>query len=31
LTEEKAEELSKAEIAAEEDEAKNKTTFVKEE
>lgn len=31
LTEEKAEELSKAEIAAEEEEAKNKTTFVKEE
>lgn len=31
LTKEKAEELSKAEIAAEEEEAKNKTTFVKEE
>ncbi|MBQ2395856.1 MAG: hypothetical protein II304_02270 [Bacteroidales bacterium] len=31
LTEEKAEELSKAEIEAEEEEAKNKTTFVKEE
>jgi hypothetical protein len=31
LTEEKAEELSKAEIDAEEEEAKNKTTFVKEE